>query len=64
MSLIVLYILKSSGLGQAQKCGGIKPVYGIPPSDNWISNCNTEINKQYVYVVIIYMNVCDLLSMS
>ena len=31
MSLIVLYILKSSGLGQAQKCGGIKPVNGIHP---------------------------------
>ena len=38
-----------SGLGQAQQCGGVKPINGIPPLDSWISNsacfmcfkCNT-----------------------
>ena len=31
-------------LEQAQKCGGLKPVYGIPtlPLDNW----NTDIYRQ------------------
>ena len=34
-------------LGQAQQCGGVKPVNGIPtPVDNWISNCNTYIKKK------------------
>jgi len=39
------------GLGQAQKCGRVKPVNGIPnlpPLDNWISNTrgtNTDVNK-------------------
>ncbi len=28
------------GFGQAQKCGGMEPVNGIPnPLDNWISKC-------------------------
>jgi len=33
----------SPDLGQAQPCGGIKPVNGntTPPFENWISNCNT-----------------------
>jgi len=33
-------------LGQAEKCGRIKPVHGISPLDNWISFSNTYINKQ------------------
>lgn len=36
------------GLGQVQKCGRVKSVNGIPtfPSvDNWISNGNTDKNK-------------------
>jgi hypothetical protein len=35
-------------LGQAQKCGRVKLVNVIPPPllDNWISNGNTNINKQ------------------
>jgi hypothetical protein len=34
-------------LGQTQKCGGVKPVNGLPtPADNWISNCNTYIKKK------------------
>ena len=37
-------------LGQTQKCGRFKLVYGIPtptpPSDNWITNNNTDINKK------------------
>ena len=33
-----------SGLGQAHKCGRVKPVNGIPTAfDNWISNGNTDI---------------------
>ena len=34
--------------GQAQDCGRIKPVNGIPdsPSRNWISDNNADINKQ------------------
>jgi hypothetical protein len=38
-----------SGLGQAQKCGWVKPVNGIPnlhPLNNWISNTggtNTDL---------------------
>ena len=37
----------SPGLGQAQKCGGFKPVNGKPPLlDNWIHDVNTCINKQ------------------
>ena len=36
------------GLIQAQKCGGVKPVYGIPIPllDNWISNGNTYLNTK------------------
>ena len=37
------------GLGSPQKCGGVKPVDGIPnPSllDNGIYNTNTYINKR------------------
>ena len=43
------------GLGQTQKCGGIKLVNEITttqhtpssrPLDNWISSVNTGINKQ------------------
>jgi len=35
------------GLGQAPKCGGIKPFNGIQhPLDTWISNGNTYINKR------------------
>jgi len=34
-------------LGQTQQCDRVKPVNGIQPlSDNWISNCNIDINKQ------------------
>jgi hypothetical protein len=32
------------GLGQATKCGGIKPVDEIPTLDNWTPNDYTEIN--------------------
>jgi hypothetical protein len=33
------------GLGQAQKCGSVKPVNGSPiPSDNWISDDNIPIH--------------------
>jgi hypothetical protein len=36
-------LLKLS-FGQAQKCGRVKQVNGIPlPSDNWISNNNVFI---------------------
>ena len=33
-----------TGLGQAQQCGRVKRVHGIPnlPSNNWISNDNTD----------------------
>jgi len=33
------------GLGHAQKCGGVKPVNGIPnpPLENWISNAKNLI---------------------
>ena len=35
------------GLIQAQKCGGVKPVYRMPILlDNWISNGNTYLNTQ------------------
>ena len=34
------------GFGQAQQCGLAKPVNGISPLDNWISNNNTDENKQ------------------
>ena len=40
-----------SGLGQAQICGGVKPVNGMQPSPlhNWHSNGNANINKQTKY---------------
>jgi hypothetical protein len=37
----------STDVGQAQKCGRVKPVNGIPnlPHDSWIFSSNTDINK-------------------
>jgi hypothetical protein len=40
------YINPDPGLGQAEKCGRIKPVHGILPLDTWISFSNTYISKQ------------------
>jgi len=51
-------------LGHAQRCGGVKHVNGIPnlPTlDNWISNDNTDINKQKnLYVNIFTIVTCNL----
>jgi len=37
------------GVGQTQNCDGVKLSNGIQtyPPDNWISNDNIDINKQY-----------------
>ena len=33
--------------GQAQRCGGVKPINGIPSHlDIWISNANRDMNNQ------------------
>jgi hypothetical protein len=39
-------VLEMQVLEQAKTCGGVKSVIGIEPSDNWVSNDNTVINKQ------------------
>jgi len=55
LSVNPVYILRHNvgnpgpGLGQTQKCGGVKLVSGISSLslslDNWISGNNTDINK-------------------
>ena len=35
------------GLGQALKCGGVKPDRNPPSLDNWISDNNTEKKTNY-----------------
>ena len=35
-------------MGQTQKCGELKPINGVTtPSDNWMSNDNIDISKQF-----------------
>jgi hypothetical protein len=53
------------GLMQAQQCGRVKPVNGIPtlrgqvqaPTlDNWISNGNTDIKVHVLLLISLFVN--------